>query len=620
MNDAPSRPRKIQGSRKWLVLCHDVALSSLLMAAVLVWRYRFEPKPLPSEMVWRATIAFGVISAIVFPIFDLHRGLWRYTGLRDVMRIIRAVVFANLLLLPVLFLTDRLADFPRTGLALEAPVIILALSLSRLAVRGWRRGDLVGLFQSDDPDAPWAVIIADPPAADAYISEINRGGEQRLRPVGVITPSVHPVGGLIHGVEILGDMSQLNPVLATLKDSGTEVRAVIADLRPGRDLMQSVVKAAAEAGVKVERRRSAGAPLSPIEAADLLDRPPRHLDAERASAMIEGRRVLVTGAGGTIGSELARQITALGPASITLVDASEYNLYAIDMALREMKGGSSWRAELADVRDRVRMAQLFDETRPEVVLHAAALKHVPLMETHPCEAVLTNIGGARIVSELARNQASALVFISTDKAVNPTNVMGATKRVAEQVVRAICAGSSTRASVVRFGNVLGSTGSVAPLFERQIAEGGPVTVTHPDMERYFMTVREAASLVLQAAALPTLSRDTGGVYVLDMGDAVKIDDLARQMILLHGLKPDLDIEVKYTGLRPGEKLFEEIFYGAEEVRETSADGVLSAHAESTDWVELGPRVSRLLEVAARHDDASTLALLGELAPEFVRSA
>lgn len=603
---------------KWLVLGHDVLMSMAVMAAVLVWRYRFEPKPLPADMVWRASIAFGVISAIIFPIFDLHRGLWRYTALRDIARIVRAVVFANLLLLPVLFLTDRLADFPRTGLILEAPAIVLALTFSRLAVRGWRRGDLAGLIQAVDRDAPWAVVIADPPAADAYLSEMNRSAGQRLRPAGVITPTDHPPGGLIHGVELMGGMDQLTTVLTTLRESGDDVRAVIAELRPGRELMQAVVRAAAEAGVKVERRRAAGAPLSPVEAADLLDRPPRHLDSERAAAMVRGRKVMVTGAGGTIGSELTRQILALDPAFVTLVDASEYNLYAIDMALREAGGSTPWRAELADVRDRVRMAQLFDAAQPDVVLHAAALKHVPLMETHPCEAVLTNIGGARIVSELARDCASAFVFISTDKAVNPTNVMGATKRVAEQVVRAICAGSSARAAVVRFGNVLGSTGSVAPLFERQIAEGGPVTVTHPDMERYFMTVREAASLVLQAAALPAEMNADGGVYVLDMGEPVKIDDLARQMILLHGLKPDHDIIVRYTGLRPGEKLFEEIFYAAEQVRLTDADGVLSAFAESASWTELEPQVLRLLESAERHDDQATLTLLGALAPEFVR--
>ncbi len=620
MTETRNGIRSPQRLSKWLVLGHDVAMSMAVMAAILIWRYRFEPKPLPSDMVWRASLAFGVISAIIFPIFDLHRGLWRYTGLRDIARIVRAVVFANLLLLPVLFLTDRLADFPRTGLILEAPAIILALSLSRLAVRGWRRGDLAGLIRAEDRDAPWAVVIADPPAADAYLSEMGRGGGQRLRAAGVITPTDHPRGGLIHGVELMGGLAELASALTTLRESGGDVRAVIAELRPGRELMQAVVQAAAEAGVKVERRRAAGAPQSPIEAADLLDRPPRHLDAVRAAAMVQGRNVMVTGAGGTIGSELTRQILALDPANITLVDASEYNLYAIDMALREAGGPARWRAELADVRDQVRMSQLFDAVKPDVVLHAAALKHVPLMETHPCEAVLTNIGGARIVAELARDHASAFVFISTDKAVNPTNVMGATKRVAEQVVRAICAGSTTRAAVVRFGNVLGSTGSVAPLFERQIAEGGPVTVTHPDMERYFMTVREAASLVLQAASLPAVSSAEGGVYVLDMGEPVKIDDLARQMILLHGLRPGHDIEVRYTGLRPGEKLFEEIFYQAEQVRPTDADGVLSAFAEPADWADLEPRVSQLLETAARHDDQAALALLGALAPEFVRPA
>jgi O-antigen biosynthesis protein WbqV len=328
---------------------------------------------------------------------------------------------------------------------------------------------------------------------------------------------------------------------------------------------------------------------------------------------------MVTGAGGTIGSELTRQVLALGPASVAVVDASEYNLYAIDMALREAGVPQVWRAELADVRDRVRMEQLFRDVRPDVVLHAAALKHVPLMETHPSEAVLTNIAGARIVAELSRDHASVFVFISTDKAVNPTNVMGATKRVAERTVRAVCKGSRTRAAIVRFGNVLGSAGSVAPLFERQIVEGGPITVTDPQMVRYFMTVQEAASLVLQAAALPADETGTGGVFVLDMGDPVRIDDLARQMILLHGLRPDTDIAITYTGLRPGEKLFEEIFYAAESVQTTDADGVFSAYERPTDWADLAEPVEALITAAWGRDDAETIRRLSQLVPEFVRT-
>jgi len=611
---------------QWLAYLHDVGLSTLLMAVVLIWRYRFEPKPLPSDMVWRATAAFALITAVVYPLFQLHRGLWRFTTLSDVLRVFRAVAFANLLLVPTLFITDRLADFPRTGLLIEAPLLVVLLGASRLAVRVWRRGDLTAALTLEDRNAPWAVIVGDHAAAAEYLAELRRAEGQRFRFAGVITVTEQADGGMIDGVEVLGGLDRLSHVLATSAEPGpgrratdrAEVRVILAEPRPGRELMQKVVAAAAETGARVVRRRGPGALASPVEAADLLDRPPRRLDQDRARALISGRTVLVTGAGGTIGSELTRQIMALGPARVALVDASEYNLYAIDQALREAQSPAVWCAELADIRDRVRMAQLFETYQPDVVLHAAALKHVPLMETHPCEAVLTNVDGARVVAELARDRADVFVFISTDKAVNPTNVMGATKRVAERTVRAVCRGSSTRAAIVRFGNVLGSTGSVAPLFERQIAEGGPITVTDPQMVRYFMTVQEAASLVLQAAALPPDETGAGGVFVLDMGDPVRIDDLARQMILLHGLRPDTDIAITYTGLRPGEKLYEEIFYAEETVQRTDTDGVFSAYETPFDWEELAPRITALADAARTRDEPEALRLLGLLAPEFVR--
>jgi FlaA1/EpsC-like NDP-sugar epimerase len=260
---------------------------------------------------------------------------------------------------------------------------------------------------------------------------------------------------------------------------------------------------------------------------------------------------------------------------------------------------------------------VFERERPEVILHAAALKHVPLMELNPTEAVLTNVGGAINVTTLAREFCETLVFVSTDKAVNPTNVMGATKRIAERCVHAIASGGDARVAVVRFGNVLGSTGSVVPLFERQIEQGGPVTVTHPDMVRYFMTVQEAASLVLRTGTLPeTEAGDAGQVYVLDMGEPVRIDQLARQLIRLHGLRPDIDIPITYTGLRPGEKLSEEIFYDAEAVRTTNADGVWVADDSAEAWSELESRVGELLSAARARDPALVLERLQVLEPAF----
>ena len=383
-------------------------------------------------------------------------------------------------------------------------------------------------------------------------------------------------------------------------------------------MLEAVVAAAGEAGARVARiRDSAGGTVAPLEAADLLDRPPRKLDLSRARALIADKRVLVTGAGGTIGSELVRQALELEPANLVLMDSSEFNLYAIDQALIEAAAPPIWNAALNDVRDPEGLRTLFEREKPHVVLHAAALKHVPLMEINPCEAVLTNIGGAINIARLAREHCEALVFISTDKAVNPTNVMGATKRIAERCVHAIARGGKARVAVVRFGNVLGSTGSVVPLFERQIAAGGPVTVTHPEMERYFMTVQEAASLVLQTGALPAeCAGEEGCLYVLDMGEAVTIDHLARQLIRLHGLRPDIDIPIVYSGLRPGEKLYEEIFYDGEAVQATAADGVWAASDRAQSWSELEGPVGELIEAARRRDDKAVLALLQALEPAF----
>ena len=356
--------------------------------------------------------------------------------------------------------------------------------------------------------------------------------------------------------------------------------------------------------------------MSPTPAS-ILSRPARILDTARTRSLIHGKRVLVTGAGGTIGGELTRRVAGQAPERMILFDSSELNLYALDQQLGEMGTRVNWTVALGDVRDAARLEQIFEQHRPEIVLHAAALKHVPLMETHPCEAVLTNVGGVAQVMRLAREAAASFVFISTDKAVNPTNVMGATKRVGERVVQALAVEASCRTAIVRFGNVLGSTGSVVPLFERQIARGGPVTVTDRDMERWFMTVGEAAELVLQAATLPEPGQ--AGLYVLDMGEVVRIDDLARQLIRLAGLEPDRDIRIEYTGLRPGEKLTEEIFYAAEDVQPTVVDGVLSARADTVPMVNLEPGLAALLEAAASRDEARTIASLTALEPGFDRT-
>ncbi|HET6195204.1 MAG TPA: nucleoside-diphosphate sugar epimerase/dehydratase, partial [Acetobacteraceae bacterium] len=367
--------------------------------------------------------------------------------------------------------------------------------------------------------------------------------------------------------------------------------------------------------------------LRPMAIEDLLNRPQVPLDREGMARLIQGRRVIVTGAGGTIGSELARQVAALGPERLILLDNGEYALWLIDLELAERHPHVPRESLLADIRDEARVRDVFERWRPELVFHAAALKHVPMVEANPLEGLLTNVAGTRHVADAARAVgALAMVLISTDKAVNPTSVMGASKRLAEMYCQAldIAARASARGMrciTVRFGNVLGSTGSVVPLFQRQLEHGGPLTVTHPDMQRYFMTVREAVGLVLEAsvvgsgdAALP--SGEEGGIFVLDMGKPVKIVDLARQMIRLAGLTPDRDVEIRFTGLRPGEKLYEELFHGKEPPVPTGFPGLLMASPRTADPAIVGRAIDEIAAACRGGQTRLSLTLLGRLVTEF----
>jgi len=364
----------------------------------------------------------------------------------------------------------------------------------------------------------------------------------------------------------------------------------------------------------------------PIE--DLLGRPRRVLDRDAMRRLVAGRRVLVTGAGGTIGGELARQIAAFRPALLALIDHSEYALYSIDQELGRLCPDLPRETVLADMRDRARLEQALAALSPELVFHAAALKHVPMVEANPEEGVLTNVVGTRNLADACRKHGvAAMVMVSTDKAVDPTSVMGATKRLAESYCQALdrqerARTGGTRYVTVRFGNVLGSSGSVVPLFQRQIAEGGPLTVTHPDAVRYFMTVREAVELVIEASALGAVEpaedpiTSPGRILVLDMGDPVRVVDLARQMVRLAGMTPDKDIKIVFTGLRPGEKLSEVLLHSAEQLQPTRYPGILFATPRATDHAVLARALDELADAAAQRRGARTLDLLQRLVPEY----
>jgi O-antigen biosynthesis protein WbqV len=486
-------------------------------------------------------------------------------------------------------------------------------------------------------------LISAKDGADTFIREMRRNPRAVYRVVGVLADTPSRVGREIYRVPILGTIDALDTVVEQLDRRGKRPQKLIitAQNLPGEQIRRLLDRADALA-IPLARlpkltdfERNLDNPeraLEPIALEDLLGRSQAVLDRDGMARLIRGRRILVTGAGGTIGAELARQIAALSPGRLILLDNGEFALYGIEMELRERFPGLRPVPLLRDVRDRAQIDEVIAAEKPEITFHAAALKHLPMVEANPIEGVLTNVVGSRNVAEAARAYgASLVVMISTDKAVNPASVMGATKRLAESFCQSLDLyearrraplSHGTRYVTVRFGNVLGSTGSVVPLFQRQLAAGGPLTVTDPEVTRFFMTVREAVELVLQASALSPETEAAGArgkIFVLDMGEPVKIVDLAQQMIRLAGLRPGRDVGIEFIGLRPGEKLHEELFHPAEPLIPTGNPAIRLAAPRTADYPMLARSIDDLEENARARREERVLQILERLVPEYRRT-
>lgn len=621
-NSEPTRAN--WASMGWVAL-YDIAAGAASMWLAVQIRYYFHDAPAPDGIVFQAVSVFALSCALVFLLTGLHRGVWRYTALNDAARIIRSVGLANFVFLPGLFLLNRLDGFPRTSILIEIPILITLLLGARMAATAWRTERLQNAFRFEDRDKPAAVLVGTESELDEALRDLSRrNGSSPFRPKGLVVPEGQLSGRAIRGVPVYGDLDELPALLNRLSAAEKQSpRLVITGQNTRPEIVNALIRIASVTGAKLSRSRPSHGPgaFSPVETADLLNRPPRAPDLESARPLIEGRRVLVTGAGGTIGSELVRLAAILRPEKLVLLDASEANLYEIDMEMRRMKANFDWRSVLADVRDADRMEKVFSEEKPSVVLHAAALKHVPMSELNPGEAVRTNVLGTSVIVETAkRHGVKVLTLISTDKAVEPGNVMGTTKRAAELLVQRAAhqKDSDTHICVVRFGNVLGSTGSVVPLFEHQIATGQSVTVTDAEVTRYFMTLAEASGLVLAAAAQTDADPELdGALYVFDMGDPVSIMRLARQLLRLRGLDPDAPGAIEVTGLRPGEKLHESLVYPFEETCESAVDSIWNVKSAALDADEIDAILDDLLEAAKANDTArmlSTLDRVAHLAP------
>ncbi len=621
-------------NRRWLALVHDVAMSALAYLLALYLRMGSDMLALPPDALVTSTALFAGTSMVVFLFSGLYRSIWIFASIRDLTQILRAVTISTVAYVLICFLVTRLEGVPRTAPFIAWFIQMAFLGGARMGFRLMREKRLSALWEKSGGGRVNVLIVGAGDEADLFIRAVSANPQAPFRIIGAVAENAKSVGRIINGVPVLGTATELPQIVAKLRAQDNAPSRLIltrAQARMNAALVASLLDQCAELGLSLSRlpaltelrtdvSAAQGMKDQPIALEDLLGRPETILDRQAISALIKGRRILVTGAGGTIGSELVRQIAALEPAHITLVEFCEFNLYKIEMEMRETFPQQSCRALIADVRDLARLAQIFRDEQPELVFHAAAIKHVPIAEFNAREAILTNVIGTRLVADCAvKAGAMAMVLISTDKAVDPGNVMGATKRLAEMYCQSMdLASSQTRLITVRFGNVLGSTGSVVPRFQEQLAKGGPLTVTHPDITRYFMTVREAVELVLQASALGSRPYDERGkVLVLDMGHPVKIADLARQMIRLAGLRPDEDIKIAFTGLRPGEKLHEELFSGREELIPSPADGVRFAKTPTVDLPQLQQALANFATILqAGMAEPAAIARLAELVPDF----
>ena len=600
--------------RRFTVFLHDVLAAAAAWLLAFWLRFNLEIPEEFAGIMWRRLPLTIATHGLVFWSLGLYRGIWRYASLPDLQRILVAAGIGALAVPALLAFLGFAEGVPRSVYLVAPVLMVVAMGGSRLAYRAWREGRFMPVVAR--LQAVPVLVIGAGPAAAALLKELATSAQWRV--VGLLDDDAQKRGAEVLGVKVLGPARDVGVIADRLGVS----QAIIAMPEASHQQRQRAVELCNRAGVSVmtvpalsdivSGKVSVSA-LRAIELEDLLGRDPVALDDAGLHALLTGRTVLVTGAGGSIGGELCRQIARFAPGRVVLYELSEFALYGIEQELRDCFPGIALSAMIGDAKDEARVGEVFRRYRPQVVFHAAAYKHVPLMEEENAfQAVANNVLSTLVVARAAqRAPADKFVLVSTDKAVNPVNVMGASKRLAELVCQALQPAGATQFVIVRFGNVLGSTGSVVPRFRSQIARGGPVTVTHPEIQRYFMSIPEAAQLVLQAG----LMGQGGEIYVLDMGEPVKIAELARQMIRLSGLS-ESDIRIEYTGLRPGEKLYEEPLADAEKTLPTPHPKLRIAEARAPRHARLVEELAQWLSSAGEGRAAEVRTQLRRWIPEY----
>ncbi len=597
------------------VVAHDLAMIWLAWYSTNWVRFNLLTNPPDVPLFGTELLWIVPAQAVILWSSGLYKGLWRFASIPDLLNIIRAAILGALVIGLGLFLINRLQGIPRAVLVLYPAVLSVGLGAPRMLYRYWKDSRLAEIRRVASLRV---LILGAGRSGESLTRELRREG--KYAPVGFLDDNRALRGSRINGVPVLGTLDDLGRVAA---ESAAEM-LLIAMPSASNHQMQRVVEMCENSGLPfrtvprlhdVMEGRGAVNQLKDVAIEDLLGRDPVELDWSAIAAQLAGRRVLVTGGGGSIGSELCRQVARLDVASLTVLELSEFNLYRVEQDLRREFPDLLIEPVLGDASDAAMVERVLAASRPQVIFHAAAFKHVPMLEAQVREAFRNNVLGTQVLALAAdRHKVDSFVMISTDKAVNPANVMGASKRAAEIFCQNLAARSATRFVTVRFGNVLDSAGSVVPLFREQIRGGGPVTVTHPEISRYFMTIPEACQLILQAAALG----QGGEIFALDMGEPVRIRYLAEQMIRLAGKVPDRDIEIVYTGLRPGEKLFEELFHEQEDYSNTAHRKIFLATPRSMAWAELEATLRRAAQAVLAFDEPEVLRCLCDLVPEFSR--
>lgn len=620
---------QLKNPKFYIMILSDALIFALAMVLAYLFRFEFSFNDANIQQIQNLIIWIVPLKFLIFLSSGLYRGMWRYTSIRDFWLLARASLLATLLILAIILYLNRFEGYSRAVFIADGFFTFLLTGGVRMIIRSYYA--VYGspkIVQSPlhKINLKKVLIIGAGSAGEKILREIFENNQLHYRVIGFIDDDPQKQGRSIHGVPVLGTLGKITSILE--KEEVQEI--LIAIPSANGDQIKNIVETCKDSNVSykilpgfgelIDGRISIKI-LRDVSYEDILGRPPVQLDTTGIRGYLDGKTVLITGCGGSIGSELCRQVIKYQPSYLILLDVSEMNLFNIQMELQNERHFHKCAAILGQVQNEHLMDDIFNKYKPQVVFHAAAYKHVPMQEKNPWEAVFNNIIGSRIIMDISiKHHVERFVLVSTDKAVRPTSVMGASKRVTELIMQSV-QGNDTRLMAVRFGNVVGSSGSVIPIFRRQIEQGGPVTVTHPEINRYFMTIPEATQMILQAGAMG----EGGEIFILRMGTPVKIADMARDLIRLSGKEPDVDIKIIFTGLRDGEKLYEELITVGEDILPTGHEKIMVLRSnyqpgEGKNLQEsreiLGNKIDELMKEALRHDSRAIKKIFKEIVPEY----